>query len=80
MLMNVLGLDVIVTESAVEFVLDWSNCRSPSRAKRRHKRGFQQRVVRFDKPSSFLLQNKLYVHPTIVPLLIESSNTLSKMC
>lgn len=39
-----MGLPVRTLDIPPEEVLDWSDCRSPSRAKRRHARGIPQRV------------------------------------
>lgn len=49
---------------------DWSNCRSPSRAKRRHARGFKQHVV-WERPSSkcYIVNDCLFMHPVFAAKL-----------
>ena len=39
-----MGLPVEVADIPPQITYDWSGCRSPARAKRRHARGFPQRV------------------------------------
>jgi len=38
------GIDIVPHDIPPEEVIDWSGCRSPSRAKRRHARGIPQRI------------------------------------
>lgn len=38
------GIDIIPANLPLEEVIDWSGCRSPSRAKRRHAKGIPQRI------------------------------------
>ena len=38
------GMKVVVADVPPQITYDWSECRSPSRAKRRHARGIPQRV------------------------------------
>lgn len=47
---------------------DWSQCRSPSRAKRRMKRGHKQRVRYYHLPDPSLMQigNKVMGHPATI--------------
>lgn len=44
-------------------VADWSGCRSPSRARRRYKRGFPQRVVFKPDPGFYFVGRSIAVHP-----------------
>lgn len=53
------GLDVI--ESIHATALDWSDCRSPARAKRRHGQGKPQRVRRV--PACYKVGGVLHIHP-----------------
>ena len=58
---------IIESDAMVDIVEDWSKCRSPSRAKRREKRGprFRQRVIRVyvPKKESLMIGGNLYMHP-----------------
>lgn len=56
------GLDVI--EDARAITLDFSACRSPSRARRRFKAGIDGRVKR--KPMSYVSGRTLVVHPVLM--------------
>lgn len=38
------GIEVVPVDIPPDEVIDWSGCRSPSRAKRRHARGIPQRI------------------------------------
>lgn len=49
------GLGVEVFDIPPETVYDWSGCRSPARAQRRHKLGFQQRVKITTKDVAYLI-------------------------
>lgn len=53
--------------SATEEAEDWSKVRSPARAKRRLKRGFQQNIRRYRKPACFFVKakNTYYIHPEL---------------
>lgn len=48
-------LGVEVFDIPPETVYDWSGCRSPARAQRRHKLGFQQRVKITTKDVAYLI-------------------------
>lgn len=61
------GLDVVETVGAV--VPDFSACRSPSRARRRYKRGIIGRVRL--KPVSYQVGRTLFVHPVIMQQIRE---------
>ncbi len=54
--MNPFGLQVIVSDDLPKYE-DWSGCRSPSRAKRRHRQGHKTRMVLRDQ--SFVAGSKL---------------------
>lgn len=60
-----MGLDIVETSTAESVEQDWSGCRSPSRAKRRHARGIRTRMTEKRTPAAFRFGNKLYVHPRI---------------
>lgn len=45
---------------------DWSRVRSPSRARRRLKRGFKQNVLHYRKPSAMTLNGIIYAHQDFV--------------
>lgn len=77
------GFDIIVDdEKMTRLVEDWSDVRSPSRAKRRMKRGFRQRVIYKKVPKTDVYQvgNSLIMHSEIKKELVrrigksESSN------
>ena len=71
-----MGMRLVEDASLRDFVgLDWSNCRSPARAMRRHKRGprYKQRVVEVwePKPDVFVIQNSMIVgHPATLQRII----------
>jgi hypothetical protein len=56
---------------ATEAAEDWSRVRSPSRAKRRLKRGFPQNIRHYRKPACFFLkdQNTYHIHPDLMRAL-----------
>lgn len=51
------GIDVITSDLMTEDYEDWSACRSPSRAKRRHRRGIKTRMVIRSRPLKYALMN-----------------------
>lgn len=53
---------------ATEAAEDWSRVRSPSRAKRRLKRGFRQNIRHYRKPACFFIkaENVYYIHPELM--------------
>ena len=55
----------VESELLVDRVEDWSGCRSPSRARRRHKQGHKQHVVMVDvpKPGAYQIGNEIFIHP-----------------
>lgn len=57
------GMQVIQSVFAVTEEEDWSKVRSPSRARRRIKRGFRQNIVKRQKPAAFKYGETLIVHP-----------------
>lgn len=66
--MNYAGFDVVLDTNLVDRVVDWSRCRSPSRAMRRHKRGFRTRMFIAAVPQKLAYQvgpNKLAMHPAM---------------
>ena len=60
MLDTYMGMQIIVSEYLVDTIEDWSDCRSPSRAKRRLKHGFSQRLKTksIPKKDAFVFDNK----------------------
>lgn len=63
-----LGLKIYVDPNGMsDTVKDWSKCRSPSRAKRRLKRGFKQHVIyrKVPNPNIIRYEDKLFMHPDI---------------
>lgn len=56
---------------ATEPAEDWSRVRSPSRAKRRLKRGFRQNIRHYRKPACFFIkaENVYYIHPELMRAL-----------
>lgn len=62
--MMLFGLKVVYNEHCVSRTEDWSGCRSPSRAKRRHAMGIPQRMVVREQPAMYLIDpDVLYVNP-----------------
>ena len=65
--MTYMGLEIIINPNipTTERKEDWSKSRSPSRAKRRLKRGFKQHVVVTYEPKTEILKigNTLVMHP-----------------
>lgn len=61
------GLRIVETEIVGDPYEDWSRVRSPSRAIRRLKRGFKQRIVTRYLPNGKCIQDKargvIYIHP-----------------
>lgn len=49
------GFAVTVVDLPKEKVFDWSGCRSPARAKRRHARGYPQRVKITERDVAYLV-------------------------
>lgn len=54
-----MGLPVETFDIPPEEVFDWSGCRSPSRAKRRHARGIPQRVKITYRERAFLFDRRV---------------------
>jgi len=59
------GVNFVETIHAT--TLDWSNCRSPSRAKRRHALGIPQRVKRV--PACYSVNGVMHIHPEMARML-----------
>lgn len=61
------GMLIHEVPDMVDWHEDWSQVRSPSRAARRLKRGFPQRIRRWSTPmkSALALGNKLFMHPVM---------------
>lgn len=54
-----MGYDVIVADVPPQIRYDWSGCRSPSRAKRRHARGIPQRVKVIRDEVAYLIDRRV---------------------
>ena len=67
MLDTYMGMQIIISEYLVDTIEDWSDCRSPSRAKRRLKRGFPQRLKTksIPKKDAFVFDHKVMMHPEL---------------
>lgn len=77
------GLRVVANPNMTIVVEDWSRVRSPSRAKRRMKRGFAQNVVRRVEPDPTVVKmgNTLVMHPDTMRALrakLQNDPTASK--
>lgn len=73
------GMDIVESVYAVKREEDWSRVRSPSRARRRMKRGHRQNVVVTEKPAAYMMNGKLFAHPEFVRALNERlSSDLAK--
>lgn len=73
------GVRIIVSEKCVLY--DWSSCRSPSRARRRHKRGFPQRV-KITPTSIEISASQVVMHPVIYDQLkrrMDYENRIAEM-
>lgn len=62
------GTQIITDRNMVDPVEDWSGVRSKSRAARRRRQGYRQRIViRYvPKKEIFQMGNKLVMHPDMV--------------
>lgn len=72
MLLKHAGLEIITNPTLiVEDGEDWSEVRSPARARRRLKRGFPQRIRTKYKPDPkiYRMGNRLFMHPAIADTL-----------
>lgn len=65
------GMRIIEDPGMVDWIEDWSDVRSPSRAIRRRKRGFPQRITRRAVPKTvaYSIEGKLVMHPEMARLL-----------
>lgn len=68
---SMMGTKIVQHSLATKLVEDWSACRSPGRAKRRHRLGHPQHMVVRRVPASFVLHGVMYLHPEIYSRLIE---------
>jgi hypothetical protein len=63
------GVRIIRDPSMIDFVEDWSDVRSPARAKRRWKRGFRQRIklIPVPKKHAYAMDGgrTLVMHPDV---------------
>jgi hypothetical protein len=60
------GIRIIEDTSLVDLIEDWSRVRSPSRARRRQRRGYRQniRFINTPKPHAFMIApNTFAMHP-----------------
>ena len=59
------GIDIVESIYLTKPYEDWSEVRSPGRARRRMKRGFKQniRIVQVPDPSVYVIGNKAHMHP-----------------
>lgn len=66
------GLRILVAPTLIKVVEDWSEVRSPGRARRRRKRGFQQRIRYREEPSTevYRIGDALVLHPEMARKLI----------
>jgi hypothetical protein len=66
-----MGVPIVSSLDMTETIEDWSRVRSPSRARRRRKRGYRQnitiRVV--PKKVAIIMNGTMYVHPTYLQQL-----------
>lgn len=69
------GMPIIVSDHMVKTVEDWSRVRSPSRARRRLKRGFKQNIVVQTVPRTdvVVFDGKMIMHPSLLPTLKATS-------
>lgn len=59
-------MQIVESAAATEAVEDWSRVRSPSRARRRMKRGFPQNVRHYRKPAAYQIGDVTYMHPELM--------------
>lgn len=75
--MQLMGLNILINDEVMsDTVEDWSNVRSPSRAKRRMKRGFRQRVFYKKVPKKEILNfnGNLLMHSSMLSELKRKMN------
>lgn len=68
-----LGLKIIEDPNMLDYREDWSGVRSRSRAERRRKRGFPQRVVvrAYPKQEAYRVGDTVIMHPEMARALRE---------
>ena len=71
MMMN--GMRVVRSDALTRMVEDWSDVRSPSRARRRRRQGHKQRItyVKRDMAHAFAMDGTLFVGPDTYKRLIK---------
>lgn len=61
---------IIEDPTLIDHVIDWSLCRSPSRAKRRRRLGYKQRTrIVEDNPRAYTLGHRIICHPSIAQMI-----------
>lgn len=67
-----MGMKVVTNPLLTKTIEDWSNCRSPTRAKRRWKRGYPQRVHFTKIPDMTILAvgDTYVMHPAAYQVLL----------
>ena len=66
------GMPIVVNPTLTVRHFDWSKCRSPSRARRRHRKGHPQRVTVTWKPLAFVMEGVLHMHPEAHAALMDT--------
>lgn len=66
---SIRGIEIVESLDATKVVEDWSDCRSPSRARRRLKLGHPQRVVKVTVPTIYFLAGRYFAHPVVMQKL-----------
>lgn len=57
------GLRTQIVDIPPERTFDWSGCRSPSRAKRRHAKGIPQRVRIIESDVAYVFHERVFIDP-----------------
>lgn len=60
------GIEIVESVHATELVQDWSECRSPSRSKRRHRQGIRTRLKEYRKPACYMMGDVMVAHPEFI--------------
>ncbi len=71
-----MGMPIVTNRLLTVPAEDWSRVRSPSRARRRMRRGFRQNVRYYDAPTpkAIVIDGVMYVHPDMLATIMKLAN------
>lgn len=71
-----MGMPIVTSRLLTVAAEDWSRVRSPSRARRRMRRGFRQNVRYYDAPTpkATIIGGVMYVHPDMLDEIMRRAN------